>query len=202
MFRSFSGTDPFFYWISLSWNLIWWTLRVNPRRLQMSSSALVHMAVKYWKFRGSKYNWETVSGQRKGLFSCWVPWGTSLMRFASVGAGSGGSCSLSLLPSHLRSPSPASLAPGNDVLLPLLCWGAGQLGWFGFPITLKPGVFRSLKPCRALLLVLSHHPMASMVSSATVKEGNYDTSWISPGSRNLQLSKNFYASRKTNLGQS
>lgn len=126
----------------------------------MCSSALVHMAVKYWKFRGSKYNWETVSGQRKGLFSCWVPWGTSLLRFASVGAGSGGSCPLSLLPSHLRSPSPASLALGNDVMLPLLCWGAGQLGWFGFSITLKPSVFESLKPCPALLLVLSCHPMA------------------------------------------
>lgn len=75
LFKSFSGINPFFHWVSLSWNQIWWTLQVNPRRLQMFCSALVHMAVKYWKFRGSKYNWETASGQRKGPFSCWVPEG-------------------------------------------------------------------------------------------------------------------------------
>lgn len=62
-------------------------------------------------------------------------------------------------------------APRNDVLLPHLHWGAGQLCWFSFSVTLKRGVWGSLKPCQAQLLVLSHHPMASMVLWTTLKEG-------------------------------
>lgn len=64
LFKSFSGINPFFHWVSSSWNQIWWTLHVNPGRLQMFSSALVVQYFFTWHWNAENLEAQNIIGRQ------------------------------------------------------------------------------------------------------------------------------------------